>query len=165
MATVGPDTALRRILRILRRLIAERRRIAGERATTRPAEPVVDVDRLRVSYDPRRDGEADPGEVVWAWVPYEDDPSRGKDRPVLIIGRIGSRLAGIPLSTTDRNGGAHANEWVTVGTGPWDSQGRTSHAHISRPLAFEPDGIRREGAALDRARFDEIVAAVRAFDR
>jgi len=39
------------------------------------------------SYDPHPDGLADPGEAVWGWVPYEEDFGRGKDRPVLIIGR------------------------------------------------------------------------------
>ena len=38
------------------------------------------------SYEPVADGQPDPGEVVWAWVPYEEDPSQGKDRPVLLIG-------------------------------------------------------------------------------
>ena len=33
------------------------------------------------------DSEApEPGEVVWTWVPYEEDPTRGKDRPVPVIG-------------------------------------------------------------------------------
>ena len=41
------------------------------------------------TYSPDTDGEADPGEVVWAWVPYEDDPAQGKDRPVLLIARDG----------------------------------------------------------------------------
>ncbi|GAB5080487.1 hypothetical protein ARTHROSP310_36360 [Arthrobacter sp. AD-310] len=27
------------------------------------------------------DGEPDPGEVVWTWVPYQEDHGRGKDRP------------------------------------------------------------------------------------
>ena len=40
---------------------------------------------LRVAYNPRTDGKPDPGEVVWAWVPYEEDASQGKDRPVLLI--------------------------------------------------------------------------------
>ncbi len=38
-----------------------------------------------VEYAPEIDGEPDPGEVVWGWVAYEDDPSQGKDRPVLIL--------------------------------------------------------------------------------
>ena len=31
-----------------------------------------------ISYAPVADGRPDPGEVVWAWVAYEDDPSRGR---------------------------------------------------------------------------------------
>ncbi len=42
--------------------------------------------QTKVSYDPHADGRPDPGEVVWGWVPFEDDPKRGKDRPVLLIG-------------------------------------------------------------------------------
>ena len=41
-------------------------------------------------YAPEIDGEPDPGEVVWGWVPYEDDPSQGKDRPVLVLATAGS---------------------------------------------------------------------------
>ena len=40
---------------------------------------------LPARYAPEIDGEPDPGEVVWAWVPYEDDPTQGKDRPVLLL--------------------------------------------------------------------------------
>ena len=43
-----------------------------------------------VEYNPRSNGRPDPGEVVWAWVPYEENASLGKDRPVLIVGRAGS---------------------------------------------------------------------------
>ena len=32
---------------------------------------------ITVSYAPEPDGDADPGEVVWAWVPFEDDPTQG----------------------------------------------------------------------------------------
>ena len=37
---------------------------------------------MDTTYAPKPDGRPDPGEVVWAWVPYEDDSSQGKDRPV-----------------------------------------------------------------------------------
>src|SRR5256885_14477973 len=39
------------------------------------------VRRRRLMYAPGLDGQADPGGVVWTWVPYEDDPRPGKDRP------------------------------------------------------------------------------------
>ena len=45
-------------------------------------------------YAPEIDGEPDPGEVVWAWVPYEDDPSQGKDRPVLLLDTPTAATAG-----------------------------------------------------------------------
>ena len=47
-----------------------------------------------LAYAPQPDGRADPGEVVWTWVAYEDDPRRGKDRPVLVVGREGATLLG-----------------------------------------------------------------------
>ena len=31
---------------------------------------------MRFSYTPDRDGEPDPGEVVWTWVPYEERDGR-----------------------------------------------------------------------------------------
>jgi hypothetical protein len=37
-------------------------------------------------YSPELDHDPDPGEVVWTWVAFEDDPSIGKDRPVAVIG-------------------------------------------------------------------------------
>src|SRR5690606_11488787 len=33
-----------------------------------------------IVYDPMHDDLPDPGEVVWAWVPYEEDHGNGKDR-------------------------------------------------------------------------------------
>lgn len=106
------------------------------------------------------DGDPDPGEVVWTWVPFEEDPDQGKDRPVVVIGRRGRRLVGIPL-TTKRNG---REAQVAVGTGGWDPKRRTSYARIGRMLDLEPGRMRREGAVLDRRRFDEVVAAVDRYD-
>lgn len=116
---------------------------------------------VTVGYAPERDGDADPGEVVWGWVPYEDDPSQGKDRPVLILGHDGLLLAGVPLSSRDHSARNDAHEWVAVGRGGWDDSGRPSYADASRLLRLEPETVRREGAALDRARFDEVLARVR----
>jgi hypothetical protein len=115
-----------------------------------------------VSYAPERDGDADPGEVVWTWVAYEDDPSQGKDRPVLVLGHDGALLAGVPLSSKDHSDRNDASEWVPVGTGGWDRSGRPSYADASRLLRIEPSAVRREGSALDRDRFDAVLARVRA---
>ena len=106
----------------------------------------------RVEYTPDMDGDADPGEVVWTWVPYEDDPSRGKDRPVVIIGRTGDDLAGVPLSS--KNPGRSA---VPVGSGAWDRSGRSSFAKVDQLIVVRASDVRREGAALPRDRFDAVV--------
>lgn len=55
--------------------------------------------RLRPAYCPSNDGKPDPGEIVWAWVPYEEDYSQGKDRPVLLVGRDGNYLLGLMLTS------------------------------------------------------------------
>ena len=54
---------------------------------------------------------------------------------------------------------------MDVGTGGWDSQGRPSEVRLDRTIHLDPAGVRREGAALDRAVFDAVVAAVRALPR
>jgi hypothetical protein len=132
-------------------------------ARTRPTGAVQDRGNADVviGYTPDHDGDADPGEVVWTWVPYEDDPRQGKDRPVAVIGMAGSRLAVVPLSSRNHEGRFDAEEWVAVGAGKWDGEGRTSYANTSRVLKVPPAEIRREGATLDRRNFDAVVAAVR----
>lgn len=40
-----------------------------------------------VTYAPHPGEMADPGEIVWGWVPYEEDHTQGKDRPLLVVGR------------------------------------------------------------------------------
>ena len=103
---------------------------------------------------------ADPGEVVWAWVPYEEDASQGKDRPVLVIGHDGPKLAAVPLSSKDHAERRDSGEWIAVGTGGWDREGRPSYADAGRLLRYAPSEVRREGAALDEDRFREVVARV-----
>jgi hypothetical protein len=140
------------------------RQLFGGTRPSRPARPAggtpssrdVHDGRFTVEYSPCLDGDPDPGEVVWTWVPYEDDPSQGKDRPVVIIGRRGDHLVGVPLTSKP-----HDNErQVAVGTGPWDREGRPSYAKVERLLDVVPSKVRREGAVLPRSSFDEVVAGV-----
>ena len=122
------------------------------------------------SYEPEVDGEPDPGEVVWAWVPYEEDATQGKDRPVLIIGRHevdGAQWwAGLPLTSKDHDRdmeqeASEGRHWMDVGTGAWDREGRPSEVRLDRLVMVPDANIRREGAALDRAIFDEVLAEAR----
>lgn len=121
-------------------------------------------------YAPRADGRPDPGEVVWAWVPYEENDGRGKDRPVLLVGRRrgprGEQLLGLMLTSKDHDRDAAdearwGRRWMDVGTGGWDRERRPSEVRLDRLLVLDPDGVRREGAALDRDVFDRVVAAAR----
>jgi hypothetical protein len=118
--------------------------------------------RVTVRYAPQRDGEPDPGEVVWAWVPYEEDFSRGKDRPVLVVGRSSGYLLGLMLTSRDRvPASAVSEDYVDLGAGAWDRQRRPSEARLDRILQLRPDSIRREGAILDRERFEKVAAGLR----
>ena len=114
----------------------------------------------RVEYAPNLDGSADPGEVVWCWVQFEEDPSQGKDRPVLVVGREGPHLLGLMLSSQERHDGEPG--WHSLGAGPWDSAGRPSWLRLDRVLDVPETGIRREGAVLDKARFTLIAARLQA---
>ncbi|MEM1333688.1 MAG: type II toxin-antitoxin system PemK/MazF family toxin [Actinomycetota bacterium] len=114
---------------------------------------------ITIDYTPDRDGEADPGEVVWAWVPYREDPNRGKDRPVVIVGRIGDDWAGVPLTSKNKGRADH----VPVGSGGWDPQGRPSWAKVDRVLRLDDDDVRREGSVLARDRFDDVVGNLRRY--
>ena len=118
--------------------------------------PVAAVQRpIRFDYAPVRDGKPDPGEVVWAWVPYEELDGRGKDRPVLIVSREGDELYGLTLTSKDHDRDAadearHGRVWMDVGSGPWDAKGRPSEVRLDRILRLPIGSVRREGSALGR---------------
>ncbi|GAT07269.1 type II toxin-antitoxin system PemK/MazF family toxin [Mycolicibacterium novocastrense] len=114
----------------------------------------------KVVYAPDLDGRADPGEIVWTWVVYEDDPTQGKDRPVLVVGRDRSTLLGLMLSSQDHH--RDDPDWVGIGTGTWDYEGRASWVRLDRVLDVPEDGIRREGAILAREKFEVVAARLRA---
>ncbi len=152
---------LRTITGVAQRVAAPRRAPAPEgTAARRPARHVPTGQRGRqIEYAPHLDGDADPGEVVWTWVKYEDDPHQGKDRPVLVVGRDARTLLGLMLSSqSDRDG---QRNWLALGPGAWDREERPSWVRLDRVLEVDEDGIRREGAVLDRARFDRVAAILR----
>jgi hypothetical protein len=106
--------------------------------------------------------------VVWAWVPYEEDPAQGKDRPVLVIGEEDGQLLALGLTSRDHDidtaqeSGA-GREWMDIGTGAWDSQGRPSEVRLDRLLRLDPARVRREGAALSKDIFDAVLEAARPY--
>ena len=123
--------------------------------------------RAVIEYTPDPDGDADPGEVVWGWVPFEEDHSQGKDRPVLVIGRDGDWLLGLMLTSKDHDRDAaqearYGRQWMDVGTGPWDAKRRPSEVRLDRVLRLDPAAVRREGGTMPRETFDHVAAQVRA---
>lgn len=119
------------------------------------------VAHIDLAYAPEADGDPDPGEVLWCWVPYEEDPRQGKDRPVVAIGHARAPgaegdLVVLMLSSQDRSG---QQEWASIGTGSWDREQRESFARLDRPLAVAPHAVRREGGALHRDRFVDLLRA------
>ncbi|HEY0119702.1 MAG TPA: type II toxin-antitoxin system PemK/MazF family toxin [Cellulomonas sp.] len=142
--------------------------------------------RLTPVYAPHLDGEPDPGEVVWTWVPFEDDPSQGKDRPVLVIGTVGTvgtdgtdgtdgmdgtvgtvghHLLGLMLTSKDHDRhpereAQRGRHWMDVGSGAWDAQHRPSEVRLDRVLTIDPLRVRREGSIMPKPLFDEIVRSL-----
>ena len=135
------------------------RAIAAGRPVTKDSTPTAHRAR-RIVYAPDLDGQADPGEIVWTWVAYEEDPSRGKDRPVLVVGRDRSTLLGLMLSSRERHVADRA--WVGIGSGSWDYEGRASWVRLDRVLDVPEESIRREGAILERETFEMVAARLRA---
>ncbi|QCH23245.1 PemK-like protein [Mycobacteroides salmoniphilum] len=140
--------------------------VETEQQTAIPGRPVTNRSvptahrARRIEYTPDLDGRADPGEIVWTWVVYEDDPSQGKDRPVLVVGRDGTVLLGLMLSSQQRH--ESDLDWVALGSGSWDYDGRPSWVRLDRVLDVPEEGIRREGAILDVELFNIVARHLRA---
>ncbi|GAB3684243.1 hypothetical protein GCM10027589_53570 [Actinocorallia lasiicapitis] len=107
-----------------------------------------------LEYSPELDGLADPGEVVWAWVPFEEDPGQGKDRPLLVIGRHRKLLLALQLTSKPHD------EALDLGVGPWDRAGRPSYLRLDRVFALAEDDLRREGAVLPGELFARVAAVL-----
>jgi hypothetical protein len=121
---------------------------------------------FRITYQPQADQVADPGEIVWTWVPYEEDYSQGKDRPVLIVGREDGWLLACPLTSKDhdRDASQEAQEgryWVDIGSGGWDNSGRDSEVRVNRIIRVNPTSIRRISCRLDEQRFAAVATGIR----
>ena len=152
MSSPWRDLASRALRVVARTARTDERSAATVRAPGAPAGRHLD-------YAPDLDGRADPGEVVWTWVAFEEDASQGKDRPVLVVGRDGARLLGLMLSSQAYHQGDQ--DWFSLGAGAWDGEHRPSWVRLDRVLDVPEDGIRREGAVLDRRRFDQVAARLR----
>lgn len=117
------------------------------------------------SYEPVMDGDAGPGEVVWSWVPYQEDASVGKDRPAVVVGAHGEGVYILQLTSKDHTRdaaqeAAAGRYWFDIGSGAWDSKGRPSEVRLDRALWVKATDVRREGSILPRATWQRIVDAL-----
>lgn len=105
------------------------------------------------------------GQVVWAWVAYEEDPSQGKDRPVLLVAAETDRLLGLPATSKDHDRDAAQERragryWVEIGTGDWDARRRISEVRADRIVRLDPNRIRRVGGRVSQTVFTRVAQAV-----
>lgn len=106
------------------------------------------------------------GEVVWTWIPFEDDPTQGKDRPALVLADDGSDLLVTPATSKDHDRDA-AQElragryWMDIGTGTWDSRGRASEVRLDRIVRVRPSTIRRRSGRVSARTFAQVAAGIR----
>jgi len=121
-----------------------------------------------LTFDPHPGNLPDPGEVVWAWIPYEDDFSLGKDRPTLIISReAGTKwLLGLPLSSVDHDADmrqelSQHRYWENIGRGIWDAKGRESFVRLDRIVRVDPLRVRRIGGAVGEDIFWAVAKGLR----
>lgn len=129
---------------------------SGATATTEIVPPPSTA--LRISYAPKPDGDPDAGEIIWTWVPYTENDGRGKDRPVLVIGRASAnRVYGVRLTSKPHDAD---RDFLPIGSGPWDSQGRPSWIDIEQVYSVHMKGMRREASALDPDRFMRVASAL-----
>ena len=56
---------------------------------------------------------------------------------------------------------AEGADGIGIGAGAWDYDGRPSWVRLDRVLDVPEEGIRREGAILDRSTFELVAARLR----
>lgn len=77
---------------------------------------------------------------------------------MLVIGReSGTRVYAVRLTSKSHEGD---RDFLALGTGEWDTQGRPSWVDIEQLYLVHDKGMRREAAVLDRERFSRIAVAL-----
>lgn len=113
--------------------------------------PDLPIGKVKLGYRPRHpDGRPDPGEIVWAHVPFADDPSKGKNRPVLIVGRAeNGNLVGVQLTSKLHRKGIGIE---------WGPDRQRSVIRTDRLIQVDPaNNFRKEGAYVRKPEFQSIV--------
>ena len=146
-------------------------RTTSQAPTARPAagtgQPAADFDGLpEMRYQAKGPGGFASGQIVWTWIAYEEDPSQGKDRPVLLFGAHSGWLLGLPATSQDHDRDAEQERragryWVEIGSGEWDKQRRVSEVRTDRIVRIDPAYVRRASGSVSAAVFQKVAAEVR----
>src|ERR1700735_3997842 len=117
------------------------------------------VGPVRTSYSPHADGAPDPGEVVWTWVPFEENDGRGKDRPVLVVAveSAGTYLA-VQLTSKDHDGegGFASGGGGGGGGGGGRGEPRPPWSTLAGVCGWRGGGRRGEAPPLPREPFERV---------
>lgn len=112
-----------------------------------------------IFYAPNMDGQVDPGEVVWFWVPDERAEAKLAERALVVVGRHGNLVMGLITSPNPMH--ALSEKWIDIGAGPWDDAGRKSWLRLDKIIKVPETAIRRQGAVIPLRRFHLIANRLR----
>ena len=116
--------------------------------------PTADIPRS-IFYAPDMDGQAEPGEVVWFYVPAT--PPR--ERSMLVIGRDRHEVLGLLISSNDDH--ADDDAWLPIGSGEWKTTGEPCWVRLDKTLSIPETDLRRRGAIFPPRRFDRVADHLR----
>lgn len=111
-----------------------------------------------VFYAPDMDGQAEPGEVVWANLRF-DRLGELERRAVLLIGRNHHTLLGLLISSHDKH--AQENNWLAIGNGPWNEKTSSSWVRLDKTLMIPESIIQRRGVRIPERRFERLAYRLR----
>ncbi|MDO4761390.1 MAG: growth inhibitor PemK [Corynebacterium sp.] len=122
---------------------------------------VIDTDSCprSIFYAPNMDGQVDPGEVVFLFVPGETPADEPIERAIVVVARSGDQVAGLLTSPNPEH--ASKETWIDIGAGPWDPAGRQSWACLDKVIRVPELAIRRQGAVIPQRRFSRIANKLR----
>lgn len=155
-----------RDFRPLARLVGRLLQNAAGPASPASGRPAADFHGLpQMRYRAEGPGGYRSAEMVWTWVAFEEDPSQGKDRPVLLIGSDAGWLLGLPATSKDHDRDAEQENragryWIEIGSGDWDTKRRISEVRTDRIVRIDPAKIRRASGTVSPAVFQSVIAGV-----
>lgn len=98
------------------------------------------------------------GDVIIAWVPSREDPSRGETDPVLVVGREPGWLLAVQVTLDVEPGAA---DRIDIGIGEWDGATGEAQALTDRVIRVHEESSRKTGARVSRSRMLAVGRALR----